>query len=63
MEMEMCLEEWSKRVKENLEPWLRRHHREFSVLEKEGKWPKGKAPLEKVSRLDLGSVRKRISGE
>ena len=45
IEMEICWEEWSRRVKENLELWLQSHHREFSVLEKEGDWPKGEGPL------------------
>lgn len=42
---------------------MQRHHKEFSWLEKEGKKPKGKAPLEKESREALGFERKMMSRE
>ena len=61
--METCWEEWSRREKENLELRLQRHHRELSVLEKEGERPKGKEPLEKEAKLVFGSERKRMSGQ
>ena len=63
IEMDMCWEEWSKRENEKLELRLQRHQKEFSELEKEGERPKGEEPLLRESNLDLGSERKRISGE
>lgn len=62
-EIEMCWEELSTREKDRLEFLLQRHHREFSKLENEGEYPEGKRPIEKVSRMDFGSERKRMSGE